>query len=189
MVIMRSYERKELAKDILLCFVSVGVAAGLVFVFSALPGLAYIFKLFDAKTSKEHARIRNAVERLERQGHVRVHKKNGKEYITITENGKKEAGRFKLIQRTIQKPKEWDGLWRLVMFDIPEKNRGSRNAFRYLLEELGLYQYQKSVFIYPYECKEEVNFVANYFRIRNKISYVVAQKVEAEVVLKRKFKL
>jgi len=42
---MRNYKRGELTKDILLAFVAGGAAIGMVFIFSALPGLAHIFKL------------------------------------------------------------------------------------------------------------------------------------------------
>mgnify|MGYP001567833446 CR=1 FL=1 len=53
---MNTYEKGELAKDILLCFVSVSIGMGLIFVFAALPGLAHIFTLFDAKTGRERAK-------------------------------------------------------------------------------------------------------------------------------------
>ncbi|HSW37291.1 MAG TPA: hypothetical protein VLG37_02885 [Candidatus Saccharimonadales bacterium] len=47
------------------------------------------------------------------------------------------------------KPVTWDGLWRLVIFDIPEVQREARYHIRRLLKELGFAQLQLSVWIHP----------------------------------------
>jgi DNA-binding transcriptional regulator PaaX len=47
----------------------------------------------------------------------------------------------------IKKP--WDGKWRLVIFDIPEKERRIRSLIRSKLRELGLAPIQRSVWISP----------------------------------------
>ena len=41
----------------------------------------------------------------------------------------------------------WDGKWRIVMFDIPEKRREHRERLRRALSELEYEPIQKSVFI------------------------------------------
>lgn len=46
--------------------------------------------------------------------------------------------------------KEWDGLWRLVIFDIKEIKKKMRDLFREKLKELGFAQLQKSVWITPH---------------------------------------
>lgn len=40
---------------------------------------------------------------------------------------------------------DWDGKWRIIIFDIPEKNRQIRNLLRYRLKEWGFIKWQKSV--------------------------------------------
>lgn len=42
---------------------------------------------------------------------------------------------------------EWDGKWRIVIFDIPEERRIIRNLFRRNLKKWGFKQLQKSVWI------------------------------------------
>ena len=186
---MRNYERGELAKDILLAFLSVGAAVGLTFTFIAFPGLAYVFKLFNAKSGYDKSRVRQSIRSLERRGYIQVYKKNDKKYIKITPIGKHEAIRHCLISTRIPKQQKWDGLWRIVMFDIPEKNKKARDALRFTLQKLGLHQKQKSVFVYPYKCKKEIDFVANFFRIRTGITYATANYIEGEKDLLKKFKL
>jgi len=45
--------------------------------------------------------------------------------------------------------KPWDKKWRLVVFDIPEKNRLARDALRKKLKELGFAPLQRSTWISP----------------------------------------
>jgi len=53
----------------------------------------------------------------------------------------------KTILSLIKKP--WDRQWRLVVFDIPEKERRTRDLIRNKLRELGLAPIQRSVWISP----------------------------------------
>ncbi|KKR22442.1 MAG: Transcriptional regulator, PaaX family, partial [Candidatus Daviesbacteria bacterium GW2011_GWB1_39_5] len=48
------------------------------------------------------------------------------------------------IEKALKKEK-WDGYFRVVIFDIPEKHRKVRNVFRYRLKEWGFKAWQKSV--------------------------------------------
>ena len=67
--------------------------------------------------------------------------------------------------------KRWDGKWRIVMFDIPEKIKNERYWLRFKLFELGYKTLQKSVFIGKYPLTEElykrilVKKLKNYIRI------------------------
>ncbi len=186
---MRNYEKGELAKDILLAIVAGGAMIGMTFVLAALPGLAHIFKLFDAKTNIERDRVRQSIRGLERHGYLQIYKKNGEEYVKITPLGKEMMMHRSIILMRPKKPEKWDGLWRLVMFDIPENRRKARNALRFALQKMELAQIQKSVFAYPYPCKEEIDFVAGYFKIRKGITYATANNIEGDILLKKRFKL
>ena len=186
---IRAYDKGELAKDILLVLASSTVAIGLTFVFCALPGLAHISKLFKAKTGKDNFRLRQSVRTLERRGFVSITKKGGVETVVITPLGKIRAKQYSVEQARPPKPARWDGKWRLVMFDIPEKKRSARDALRFAFREMGLIQIQKSIFIYPYPCQKEVDFIAKYFQIRKGIIYATADKLDNEPHLKKKYKL
>lgn len=59
----------------------------------------------------------------------------------------------------------WDGLWRIVMFDIPEHKRGARDAIRRLLKQLGFKQIQRSVWIHPLPCFEQFQQIRNTYGI------------------------
>ncbi|MBU2592447.1 MAG: hypothetical protein ABH867_01820 [Patescibacteria group bacterium] len=51
------------------------------------------------------------------------------------------------VLRLIRKP--WDQKWRLVAFDIPEKEKVTRNSIRNSLFDLGFRQFQRSVWVSP----------------------------------------
>jgi len=86
--------------------------------------------------------------RLEKKGLV---KKKEKQY-RLTIQGLK-------IVNVIKKEGEmekWDGKWRMIMFDIPEKKRGERNWLRYQLMATDYKLLQKSVFIGKQPIREDV---------------------------------
>ncbi len=50
----------------------------------------------------------------------------------------------------------WDELWRIVSYDIPEKNRNKRRLIRQNLYELGFKQLQRSVWLSPLSVDEYI---------------------------------
>ena len=107
----------------------------------------------------------------------------------ITEKGKKKTLSFKIDTMCIVKPKRWDKVWRIVLFDIPERKRAARDALRNKLQELGFYQLQRSVFILPYPCREEIEVLVELFDIRTLVYYLEAQTIFNEAKLKLAFDL
>lgn len=47
---------------------------------------------------------------------------------------------------------EWDGKWRFVTFDIPEKRRAARDLLRAKLKEWGFERWQKSLWATKKNC-------------------------------------
>ena len=109
--------------------------------------------------------------------------------IVLTEKGKLHAIRFKIDDMQIAKPKKWDRKWRIVVFDIPEKRRNARDALRRKLRELDFYELQKSVFIHPFECRDEIDFIAEVFQIRPHLRYGILENITNEAELVKHFKL
>ncbi len=109
--------------------------------------------------------------------------------IVLTEHGHQRARQFDVDRLTITKPKRWDEHWRLVLFDIPEKKRRARDAFREKLRELGFYEWQKSVFILPFPCRDEIEFLIEFFEIRPYVRYGELTNIINEAELKIHFNL
>lgn len=107
--------------------------------------------------------------------------------MILTEKGKKKALTFNIDNIEIGKPKIWDKKWRLVLFDIPEKHKRARETLREILRKLGFYKYQESVFIHPYPCHDEINFIIEYFNIRPYVRIITADSLDNELHLKKIF--
>lgn len=96
-----------------------------------------------------------AITRLKQMGLI---KKDESDIFRLTKKGGKEAF-FSFInaeiscchsQRNIKKTR-WDGKWRIILFDIPEKKKHQRHYLRSVIKALGFKEFQKSVWIYPYK--------------------------------------
>lgn len=107
--------------------------------------------------------------------------------LTLTEKGKQKALRYNLEKIEIPKQK-WDGRWRIVVFDIPESRRDARDALRALLKKMDFYELQKSVFIHPYECKNEIDFVVEFFQLNRNVRYGILDSIDNEVYLRDIFR-
>jgi len=114
---------------------------------------------------------------------------NGTVELILTDAGKKKILLYDLEKLKIDKPPKWDNLWRLVIFDIPENKKQARMAMSSKLKELGFYPMQKSVFIHPYECKDEIDFVTELFNIVPYVRFLRVKDVDIELDLKNRFHL
>lgn len=111
-------------------------------------------------------------------------------YISLTEDGKKEAKKCKLDELEIKKPNKWDGKWHILTFDINEKDRAKREALRGKIKELGLYKLQKSIWIHPYDFTPEITELQKFFRFhKDEVMLLRADKIHNEEFLKTYFKL
>jgi len=112
--------------------------------------------------------------------------KDGSIKVFLTEKGKWRAIDYQLIR--IKKEK-WDGKWRMVAFDIPEKYKRGRDALRRKLKKIGFCELQKSVFITPYECKKEIALLVKFFELEKFVRFGILEYVDNEAQLKKFFKL
>lgn len=180
---VRDTTKEEIAGMVLSTLLIVGFLAVAV----TMPNAVQLFKYFGRKTPKEQWRIRRSVGRLEKQGLIGKRLVRGQEYFVLTPTGKDRAMRYKLKAMAIKPQKKWDGLWRIVMFDIPENKRPARRAIGYAIQKLGCLQYQKSVFITPYPCEEEIDFAGECFGVRKHIRIITAKDVEDISNIKKHF--
>jgi len=70
--------------------------------------------------------------------------------------------------------------WRLVIFNLPEKEKRYRPIFQKKLEELGFQKIQPGVYISPYPLLFTVNRISTELGIRQYLTAVEADKIEKE---------
>ena len=117
-----------------------------------LEGIVYHpYKLLYGDLSKlaKQNSVYQAFRRAEKGGFVRKKTIGEGTYIALTKFGIEKLKKLKDKPDfdTKIEDKEWDGNYRLVFFDIPEKNRALRDLLRSKLKELGFVGWQKSVWV------------------------------------------
>jgi len=179
--------RSEIVKDMLLWI----AAAGVIYVAASSPYfIMNIMKAYKRSRKYGKKKVYDTFYNLKRQGCIRIENKNHQIYISLTEKGKKRAGWFQIDNLKIKRPKKWDGKWRIIVFDIAELKKTHREAFRGKLKELGFYPLQKSVWVHPFVCKDEIDLLRDFFGLTEKeIRLVVADYIGNDEELKEIFKL
>lgn len=86
--------------------------------------------------------LAQTLRRLRLKGFLETDKQQTETILKLTDKGKNEA-----ILRKILKNENWDGKWRVVIFDIPEVNKKTRDIFRSRLKLWEFQQLQKSVWV------------------------------------------
>jgi DNA-binding transcriptional regulator PaaX len=184
------YRRGELGKEILL-MIATGMAIPAAFLMPNIPiALRPLLRALTKKcglSKSEH--FARSITCLKRRRLVSVAEKDGQQILTLSENGKKRVLQFELDKLVIKRPRKWDGYWRLVLFDIPEKQRLGREALRRKLRQLGFYQLQKSCFIHPFDCKSEITFVSEIFEVAPYVNFILVNDLEGATQLVKYFNL
>src|SRR3990167_3622653 len=115
--------------------------------------------------------------------------KDGSIKIILNKEGKKTLLHYKIDDLAISKPPRWDAKWRVVLFDVPEDQKELRDALRMRFKRLGLIELQKSVFVHPYDCRNEIDFIIEFFDARRYVRFIEALHIDNELHLKKKFSL
>ncbi len=169
---------RSLAADILLIAAAGPIILASLFLPNAPQMLKPLIKWHKNWGKIKRQRIYEAVRRLNRKRLIELTQRSDKLYMEITENGKRLIKNFDYDNIKLPSHKKWDKKWRLVIFDIPEKKNKERRAFSVKLKDLGFYPLQESVFIYPYNCQDEIDFVCSFLSIDRYVNYCVVDTLD-----------
>jgi len=114
---------------------------------------------------------------------------DGQLKVTITAKGKKVVRKINIEQMALPRSEHWDGVWHVVIFDVPNKKSKNRSAFTERIKQMGFGLMQKSVWAYPYRCHEEIMILRKFYEIEKHVMYIETKMVEDEPVWKDKFGL
>lgn len=135
----------------------------------------------------EYRKNYNGIKNLESRGLVKNHSDGYK----LTEKGRQwfKYSRVKYFELK-NKNKKWDRKWRVIIFDIPNSMNRERNWLRSRLKTLGFHSIQKSVFVLPYECEEELGDLCSNIGVSDYVDIITAESIgSGGPELKKYFKL
>lgn len=132
--------------------------------------------------------LKRNLKRLRDQKIVEIVGKDGQELIKLTRKGHTKYLKFKLEHLSLQ-GKSWDGKWRIVIYDIAKFKKNQVSAFRNILKYINFFQLQKSVYLTPYPCDEQILYLREYFGIGEEVILLRVDKIENEDLYKQYFGL
>lgn len=187
--------RNKKNNKILKILKAIGVGSMVLVALSSPGGGAAVMRWANDNSRRKELRLKRAeflkaLWYLKKRKYVEVLEQNG-QLVKIKINGKgiERIRKFDLDNLRIEPMKKWDKRWRLVLFDIPDTKKTAREALRRKLKELGFYRLQKSVFVCPWECVDEILFLRKMFEIEPYVSVVLAEAIDNEAVVYNKFNL
>jgi DNA-binding transcriptional regulator PaaX len=146
-----------------------------------------LYRALGAKSRASRRRMKRAVGYAKKRGWITITETPQTIVAEITREGRKKLWRLQL-DRPLAGQK-WDGLWRIVIFDVPEKRKLARDTLRFRCKQLGMYQLQKSVWVTPWPCREHIEALRYLYEIPDSVLLIEATTVEGEELLRQRFNL
>jgi len=155
--------QKSAVIDAVLDLLALGVIVSTTLV---APNVAQVFgkmynKRSDRRTQEREARA--LLHYMKRQGIVQIVEADGEYRLDITQKGRSRLVRRQLDTLSIPAPTRWDGKWRIVMFDIPQRHDLARRALTARLQMLGFVLLQRSVWVHPFPFFDEIEVIKDAF--------------------------
>ena len=167
--------------------VVIGIA-GILAIAAIAPNVIQVIEKFSSQPKKRYfkSQIQSRIARLKEKGWIEFLKQNNHAVVRLTPRGKHELARYRLHEKTLEQ-RQWDGWWRVIIFDIREYKRTTRNRIRRDLVRFGFHPLQQSVWVYPHECHEIITLLKADHHIGKELLYITAKTIENDRWLKRAF--
>ncbi|OHA41705.1 MAG: hypothetical protein A3G59_03160 [Candidatus Taylorbacteria bacterium RIFCSPLOWO2_12_FULL_47_20] len=107
--------------------------------------------------------------------------------VRLTSKGENRMTQLGIMGKKMTRSQKWDGQWRVLIFDIPEKKRGLRDKIRLTLTAMGFKHLQHSVWIHPYDCANLISLLKSDFKIGKELIYIITDKIEYDNELRKFF--
>lgn len=189
----RKFKRGELIEIVLKSMAVLTIVGGSI-VFPNFPlVLGMIIKLIKDTEKIDIApkKLNHTLKTLEKRKIIDLVYEGDNVYVKFRKDNQIDILKYsikKLLDFKKQKH-QWKRKWVLVVFDVPESERKKRAFLRDLLKQLGFYLYQQSVYVFPYECFEEIKLIKKVTDSGKYLKYIIAEKLEDEEKVKKFFHL
>lgn len=164
-------------------------AGGLLTIDDLIPGVRQLLRA-EGRT-RDVRRVPRAIDRAVHRKLISVQSDSGKPHrVQLSERGRALLAQRLLEGCALDRPRRWDGRWRVLVFDVPEKKRRERDVLRAMLRRLGFRYLQRSVWVYPFDCIEIVHLLRAAHRLSHiTVRSITALEIEDDRLLRRHFHL
>ncbi|MBU6323259.1 CRISPR-associated endonuclease Cas2 [Patescibacteria group bacterium] len=163
--------------------------AGLLAWAAIAPKTLQLLKYVPGQDALLGYRARTAAGRLVTKGYAKWVKSNGMKFLRLTATGERAFALEKAKAALSIRPRKWDGRWRMVAFDVPERQRRVRAQLRSVMADIGFLRLQDSVWVYPYDCEDFVAMLKADLKIGRSVLYAIVDSLEGDAPLRAHFML
>jgi DNA-binding transcriptional regulator PaaX len=171
-------DKKEIILEIL-------KVAGIVTVGLLVPNAVQIFAKKHPKRFYRESRMKQKIKTLERLGLLKI----TKEGVALTLAGERSLLSMKGQSITDKQKKKWDGRWYIVMFDIWEKRRKTRDLLREELRGYGFVKIQHSIWAYPFDCTDFIALLKQDLAVGRGLICFYGELLDSDYPLRQAFGL
>ncbi len=186
----RVSRNKSFSRKLLKALAVSGAIGGVVILASLNPyfGIKAIGAINKELKRRKWREIQKNLYRFKQQGLARVEPNNDGTYsVSLTRVGQKELTKYDLDTLKINNNEGWDEIWRVFLFDIPARKKAARAILLSKLKELGFVMLQRSVWVHPFPCRNELAVIAKAFEIEPYIRFHEAYDMSHEEKIKLDF--
>ena len=152
-------------------------------------GAYQAFRRFDQLQDITDAQLRRSIYHAIGKKYITLINRERGTTIRLTTAGKHLAGKAAVELLRPAVPTVWDKKWHIVLFDIPEEFKKSRDGFATNLKRIGFTQIQKSAFAFPYPCFEELAVLMDFHKVRPFVTCILAERMEHSRQLEKLYSL
>jgi len=181
-----SRKRKK-KRDIQNTVLAVVAVTGFIAVAAVAGNALQLLKYLPNEKYNLRYQAKTAAGRLVAKGFLVWEERNGKKYLRITPKGRK-AFAFEQAKVALKnQKKKWDGRWRMIVFDIPERRKSVRFRLCAVMRDIGFVRLQNSVWVYPFDCEDFISLLKAELKIGKDVLYAIVDTVEHDGGLRRHF--
>jgi len=163
--------------------------AGVLSVALLAPNVVQCLAMFHKKKPRYNTGyyVKNKIPRLVRKGLVTVAKGQDGWMIFLTSKGEYTLNQYRISEKYQSRPVRWDRKWRMVIFDIPEKDRALRNYIRAELRSFGFEKWQDSVWVSAYDRQLSVDLMIAEFGLERRLRYFIVPSFDGDEDIQKMF--
>lgn len=184
-----SREQIEKLKNVGQVVLATIAMAGIATIAVTMPNALGALTLFNKKrspnrefTKKERDRqIAKTYYYLKQSGYIRMRRTKGDFKLLLTRLGRKLLRKLNFKTLIIKRDKQWDGKWWQVAADIPtKKHKAGADMMRQKLKDLGLFSLQRTLWFYPFDPRDEIEFITNHYGIGRFVTVMEVSRLDKD---------
>jgi DNA-binding transcriptional regulator PaaX len=124
--------------------------------------------------------ITRSLKNLKEEGLIEQISSSQNEYARLTKEGRKKVHALELDSDTNLMKTSWDGLWRIILLDLPENRKSERESLRYLLKKAGFVCLKNSAWISPFPFEHLFANIKKDLGLTTEMMILVTENIDEE---------